>query len=130
MRFWVILSVEYPKVHYLEPLWPWLYLSLSSPLKIFDWIVITLFGKTLELDELQFSYQKHCSTTMCTWLVVESISYFTRNGSEIFSCFMDMKKAFDCVKHSLLFRKLMDRQVSPIFLRLLLYMYANQTAFR
>ena len=48
-------------------------IALSSViLKIFDWIVITLFGKTLELDELQFSYQKHCSTTMCTWLVVES----------------------------------------------------------
>ena len=104
-------------------------IALSSViLKNFDWIVITLFGKTLALDELQFSYQKHCSTTMCTWLVVESISYFTRNGSEMFTCFMDMKKAFDCVKHSLLFRKLMDRRVYPIFLRLIIYMYANQTA--
>ena len=104
-------------------------IALSSViLKIFDWIVMTLFEKTLRLDELQFSYQKNCSTTMCTWLVVESISHFTRNGSEVYSCFMDMKKAFDCVKHSLLFRKLIDRKVSPIFLRLLLYMYANQTA--
>ena len=40
-------------------------IALSSViLKIFDWIVITLFGKTLGLDELQFSYQKHCSTCL------------------------------------------------------------------
>ena len=104
-------------------------IALSSVvLKIFDWIVLSLFNTTLDLDELQFSYQKNCSTTMCTWLVVESISHFTRNGSEVFSCFMDMKKAFDVVKHSLLFKKLVNRGMSPIFLRLLLYMYTNQTA--
>ena len=104
-------------------------IALSSVvLKIFDWIVLSLFSKTLDLDELQFSYQKNCSTTMCTWLVVESISHFTRNDSEVFTCFMDMKKAFDLVKHSLLFKKLVNRGMSPIFLRLLLYMYANQAA--
>ena len=70
-------------------------IALSSILlKIFDWIVILLFGKSLGMDDLEFSYQKDCSTTMCTWLVVESISYFLRNGNEVFSCFMDMKKAY------------------------------------
>ena len=104
-------------------------IALSSViLKIFDWIVLTLFGKTLGLDELQFSYQKNCSTTMCTWLVVESIGHFTRNGSEVYTCFMDMKKAFDLVKHSLLFRKLVERKMPPIFIRLLLYMYMHQSA--
>ena len=97
-------------------------------LKIFDWIVMTLFGKNLGLDELQFSYQQNCSTTMCTWLVVESISHYSRNSSNIYTCFMDMKKAFDMVKHSMLFRKLVERNVSPIYLRLLLVMYMSQTA--
>ena len=41
---------------------------------------------------------------------------------------MDMRKAFDTVKHSLLFRKLVDRRMPPIFLRLLMYMYMHQTA--
>ena len=104
-------------------------IALSSViLKIFDWIVMTLFGNTLGLDELQFSYQKNCSTTMCTWLVVENIGHYTRNGSEVFTCFMDMKKAFDLVKHSLLFKKLVERKMPAIFLRLLLYMYMHQSA--
>ena len=104
-------------------------IALSSVLlKIFDWVIMNLYGKVLGLDELQFSYQKNCSTTMCTWLVVESINHFNRNGSDVFTCFMDMKKAFDTVKHSLLFRKLIDRKLPPIFIRLLLHMYTNQTA--
>ena len=99
-------------------------IALSSILlKIFNWMVILLFGKSLGMDELQFSYQKDCSTTMYTWLVVESVSYFLRNGNEVFSCFMDMKKAFDMVKHSLLFQKLINKDLSPIFLRLLMKMY-------
>ena len=41
---------------------------------------------------------------------------------------MDMTKAFDNVKHSLLFQKLMDRKIPPIILRFLLYMYQIQIA--
>ena len=41
---------------------------------------------------------------------------------------MDMKKAFDVVKHGTLFRKLLERGVPPVFLRLLLVMYMSQSA--
>ena len=85
-------------------------IALSSViLKVFDWVVITLFGKNLGLDELQSSYQRNCSTTMCTWLVIESVAHFSRNRSNVYGCFMDMKKAFDMVKHSSLFKKLSER---------------------
>ena len=91
-------------------------------------MVITLFGERLHLDELQFSYQKNCSTTMCTWLVVETVSYYSRMNSDVYGCFMDMKKAFDMVKHSTLFEKLIERKIPPIYLRLMLVMYMLQKA--
>ena len=104
-------------------------IALSSLiLTIFDWIIILLFGETLGLDDLQFSHQKNCSTTMCTWMVIESISYFTRNGSDIFTCAMDMTKAFDMVQHSLMFKKLINLRFSLIFTRLLMKMYTLQYA--
>ena len=104
-------------------------IALSSVvLKIFDWIVLLLFGEKLGFDELQFSYQNNCNTAMCTWLVIESTDYFLRNGSNVYSCFMDMRKAFDLVKHSILFQKLRERELSPIFLRLIIIMYINQKA--
>ena len=104
-------------------------IALSSIiLKVFDWIVLLLFGKSLGLDYLQLSYQKECGTAMCSWLVIESVSYFLRNNTDVFSCFMDMKKAFDKVRHSTLFQKLLGRSLSPIFIRLLIMMYKCQVA--
>ena len=104
-------------------------IALSSLLlKIFDWAVILLFGDKLNSDELQFGFQQKTSTNMCTWLAVETIDYFLRNGSEVFVGVMDMTKAFDNVKHSLLFRKLIDKGIPSIYLRLLLNMYTKQRA--
>ena len=100
----------------------------SLVLKMIDWIVLLLYGETLGLDELQFAYQAKCSTTMCSWMVIETISYFVRNGSEVFTSCMDMTKAFDLVQHSLLFRKLIDAGLPDIFIRLLLVIYLNQFA--
>ena len=100
----------------------------SLILKIFDWVVIILFGVCLGLDDLQFAYQAKISTTMCSWVVIETINYFLRNGSEVYSCLCDMSKAFDLVKHSVLFRKLMMSGISMILLRLLLTIYLLQTA--
>ena len=56
----------------------------SIILKMVDWIILLLFGTTLGLDELQFAYQPGSSTTMCTWMVIETVGYFLRNGSEVF----------------------------------------------
>ena len=98
---------------------------ISLVLKIFDLVIILLYGERLNLDELQFSYQPNCSTNMCTWMVVETIDYFVRNESVLFTCAMDMSKAFDKVKHSLLFHKLL---IKVVYIRLLLIMYKKQVA--
>jgi hypothetical protein len=104
-------------------------IALSSLiLKIIDWIILLLFGTSLGLDDLQFAYQSGSSTPMCTWAVLETISYYLRNGSEVFACTMDMTKAFDLVKHSILFKKVWKKGLSVIFVRLLLFIYMMQFA--
>ena len=52
---------------------------------------------------------------MCAWTAVETISYFLRNGSEAFSCLMDMTKVFDLVGHSIISRKIIAGGISLIF---------------
>ena len=100
----------------------------SLLLKIFDWVVIILFSEALKLDDLQFGYQAGCSTSMATCMVLENIRYFLRNGSEVFVCLMDMTKAFDMIQHSVLFKKLLQSGLPPIFVRVLLFMYISQKA--
>ena len=65
---------------------------------------------------------------MCTWAVLETIDFFLRNHSDVFVCTMDMTKAFDLVRHSLLFRKLLKGGLPVIFIRLLILIYALQSA--
>ena len=65
---------------------------------------------------------------MCSWLVLETVSYFLRSNTEVYCCTMDMTKAFDLVKFSVLFGKLVSKNLPLIFIRLLLYMYINQSA--
>ena len=62
---------------------------------MFDWVVLLLHKDCLNIDELQFGFQQDTSTNMCTWLAIETIEYYLRNGSEVFACVMDMTKAFD-----------------------------------
>ena len=90
-------------------------------LKIFDWVVLLLFEE-LRTDELQFGFQQKTSVNMFTWLVVETIDYFQRNGSEVYACVMDLSKAFDIA----LFWKLLEKGMPPVYVRLLLVMYAKQ----
>ena len=100
----------------------------SLILKLTDWIILILFGAKLGIDDLQFAYQPGVSANMCTWTVIETVSYFLRNGGNVFCCLMDMTKAFDLVKHSILFRKFLKAGLSPIFIRLLIFIYINQFA--
>ncbi len=45
----------------------------------------------------------------------------------MYTVLLDATKAFDRVNYCKLFRKLLDRNMSPLVLRLLLYMYTNQS---
>jgi hypothetical protein len=100
----------------------------SILLKLIDWVIILLEGDSLGLNELQFAYQPGCSTVMCTWAALETIDYFLKNGSEVFTCATDMSKAFDLTLHSLMFSKMLDAGLSAIFVRLLIYVYVHQLA--
>ena len=100
----------------------------SLVLKIFDLVILSTFSEYLQLDDLQFSYQSDVSTSMCTWLAVESVSHFLRNGNEVYTCLMDMSKAFDTVQHSQLFRKLLQQGLPAVIVRYILVSYTNQKA--
>ena len=92
-------------------------------------ILFVYFGSLLSNDVLQFGFQKGCSTVQCTWAVQETISSYLRKGSEVYCCLLDFSKAFDKVNFDKLFQKLLERSFPAVFLRLILYIYINQSCF-
>ena len=98
----------------------------SSISKVFDIIMLHRYGHLLNTSEMQFAYKIGHSTSMCSLSVKETINYYLLNGSEVFSCCVDLSKAFDRVQHDMLFKLLIDRDIPVLILRIIYDMYERQ----
>ena len=67
------------------------------------------------------------STTQCTYSMPETVNYYNFNKSNVFVLMLDYSKTFDRVNYCKLFNELLNRDISPFVLRLLVYMYTSQT---
>ena len=86
----------------------------SLVLKLFDWCILLLEGHKLNCHELQFGFQAGTSTNMCSWALNTVIDYYNSLGSPVYSCTMDLSKAFDCVDFCKSFGKLRARGFEPM----------------
>ena len=98
----------------------------SLILKTFKLVVILLWGHLLSSDSLQFGYKAKTSTTHCTWLVNEVVQHMLRGGINPIVTVLDCSKAFDKCKFSLLFKRLLDKGLPPIVVRVLVFIYMEQ----
>ena len=89
-------------------------IAISSLLiKVFDWIVLTIFSNELICDINQFGFQAQSSTVMCTSTVLAVV---LSKGSSVYACFLDYRKAFDLVNHTKMFTNLLDRKINKLFI--------------
>ena len=125
--------------------------------KILDWVNLIKEEMTLCSSDLQFGFEKGTSTTqyavrcmlyavrymmyavccmlyayavccmlyaVCCKLLITIINFMESNA---FVFMLDASKAFDRVNYCKVFRELLKREMSPLILKLLLFMYTNQT---
>ena len=79
----------------------------SLILKVFELVIISLWGHVLSSDTLQFGYKAEYSTSQCSWFVMEVAAYFVRRGSPCIVTLLDCTKAFDKCRFDLIFQKLL-----------------------
>ena len=101
----------------------------SLILKLFENVVLHVWGEYLASDSLQFGFKAQTSTTHCTWLVNEVVQHLLRSGTNPIVTVLDCTKAFDLCKFSTLFSKLLDSGVPPIVVRCLIFMYQEQVGW-
>ena len=94
--------------------------------KILDIVILNQQAEKLKTSDLQFGFKENSSTTMCTFMAMETIEHYKSNGSNVHALLLDASKAFDRVDYIKLFDKLLDRGMCPLTVRLLLNMYTNQ----
>ena len=56
-------------------------------------------------------------------------NYFMRRGTAVTACLLDCSKAFDKCKFDKLFSKLIAKGLPPIVVRVLIYVYEEQTGW-
>ena len=100
----------------------------SLLLKIVDHVVLYICNSKLKPSPHQFGFQQGLSTNICTWVLRETIGYFRNRETPVFLCLMDLTKAFDKIKLSVLFRKV-QHKIPPILIRILIYSYIHQECF-
>ena len=104
-------------------------ITLSSMIgKVLELVIMNREMNQLCTRELQFGFKEGLSTTMCTYMVQETVSYFVHEKSNVYGLLLDASKAFDRVNY--VFKKknriMLEKGVCPLICNLLLDMYVNQ----
>ena len=86
------------------------------------------YEEQLHTSDLQFAFKKQHSTTMCTFILKETVNYYLNRDTDVYCCLVDASKAFDRVRHDKLFQLLLDRGVPAIVVRILIDMHRRQIA--
>ena len=94
--------------------------------KLLDKVILDEQKDALETSNLQFGYKEKLSTTMCSFMVLETIEYYKSKGSNVHMLLLDASKAFDRVDYIKLFDKLVKKRMCPLTIRILLNMCIQQ----
>ena len=96
--------------------------------KIIDYVLISLIDDKLITSAYQFAYKKAFSTSLCSFIVLETIQYYKSRGSNVYMLSLDCTKAFDKIQLSKLFKTLIDKEICPLIIRFIMNTYIMSTA--
>ena len=101
-------------------------ITLSSNIaKLFEMCILDMYGSYLLSSDLQYGFKKNSSCSSAIYTVRSVIEYFTKHGSTVNVCLLDMSKAFDKVNHHGLYIKLMKRNVPIRFINVITNWYSK-----
>ena len=69
----------------------------------------------------QFGFKREHGTDLCIFTVKSVIKYYNLHNSPVYTRFLDASKAYDCVNHWTLFRKLLNRSIHMLLLECLCF---------
>ncbi len=80
-------------------------IALSSIFgKTFDWVILLKGKDALCSSDVQLGFKEGLSTTECTFTMLETISYYNFNHTNVYALFLDATKAFDRVHYGKFFK--------------------------
>ena len=87
----------------------------SNIFKLFEYCLLPLIVNNTDISDRQFGYRKQTSTTLATLILKETVNRYITEGSRVYSCFLDLSRAFERIDHKTLLFKLEKKGV-PMYL--------------
>ena len=95
---------------------------------ILDYIIIGKQFDALTTSQHQYGFKANFSTVICSTMVNEIVQHYTENDAKrVYVLLLDAVKAFDKVAFNVLFNELQNRAVCSLIMKLLYFMYTNQS---
>jgi hypothetical protein len=98
----------------------------SSIFKLFEIVILHKQGHCLQTSNMQFAYKAGHSTTVSTLILKDVVTHYLNRDSNVFCCFIDASKAFDRLRHDILFEMLLQRNVNPLIVKVIMDIYERQ----
>ena len=98
----------------------------SQLLKLFEYVVLLLWGDLLSTDSLQYGFKRQQSCEMASWVVLEVSNFFIKRGQTVFGACMDLSAAFDNLAWDKMFGYIIDKGVPAVVVRVFIYAYQEQ----
>lgn len=87
--------------------------------KVFENCILSRYSRFLSTSHNQFGFKKSLSCSHVIYSVRQAVDHFTKSGSTVNLCALDMCKAFDKMSHYGCYIKLMDRLIPNCLLNVL-----------
>ena len=91
----------------------------NSISKLLEACILDNIKSFADVDKYQFGFKPKHFTSLCTNILKRTVDYYTSRGSHVFTCFVDLSKAFNKVNYWKLFDKLLDDNIAASLISLL-----------
>ena len=99
----------------------------NSICKLYDYVIIDIWGDSLDTCDMQYGFKKKHSTTLCTVVLKELVQHYREGNSDVYCCLLDASKAFDRIHYGELFTLLLSTKMPVKILRLIIDSYVRQS---
>ena len=89
--------------------------------KIFELCIMRNVETQLITSDNQFGFKREPGTDLCRFTVKSVLKYYNLHYTPVYTCCFDASKAYDRVNHWTLFRKLLNRSIHILIVRMLKY---------